>query len=402
MPRSVVVYVIGFSRRTESACSSRSTKKCRLASSPFLPAVHRRLIDAEHPDCLGLVSKTLLVPLCPSLNDKVESFASYSPVQQDDDSAPISDLLFGEQAVSGGCTPATCSRFGGAGPIATSWYFLNNLFCCSVVLLLLLLVSSLMVVSDAVEAPLLPGFANAMQSSARNTELERRRADSSSVASSSTTPEPHVSSCRMLPTQRRAEQLCSLAPRVRLQQLRHLHWSGGVGAGARCPDLTSDLSLYHLFQLNVLNEAAVLEDHRSSARRQLDHLSDSVIDCVLGPARSKACVKCFEALFRRLRLVDHVFGQFSDAVMASLSCESGGLDRFSAVTTCTDCQVWYKRWLLATFTGIWRLPLCDHWCHMVELACPHLSVRRRYDYAGLPSFRCAGYIEMYSSLRSTS
>ncbi|CDW57902.1 hypothetical protein TTRE_0000620201 [Trichuris trichiura] len=246
-----------------------------------------------------------------------------------------------------------------------------------------------MVVSDAVEAPLLPDFAIAMQSSARNTGSERRGTDSSSVASSSTSPEPRVPSCRMLPTQRRAEQLCSLAPRVRLQQLRHLHWSGGVGAGAHCPDLTSDLSLYHLFQLNVLNEAAVLEDRRSTARRQLDHLSDSVIDCVRGPARSKACLKCFEALFRRLRLVDHVFGQFSDAVMASLSCESGGLDRFSAVTTCTDCQVWYKRWLLATFTGIWRLPLCVHWCHMVELACPHLSVRRRYDYAGLPSFRCA-------------
>uniref|UniRef100_A0A5S6R2F6 FZ domain-containing protein n=1 Tax=Trichuris muris TaxID=70415 RepID=A0A5S6R2F6_TRIMR len=371
MPRCVVLCVHGFTpkrtRKVKNVFPPKLTKSCRRRHPACRRPRPRPPVGAARPErAVGPLSKTLVAPLRrpSSAGDKAKP--SGRPL----------DPSLGE--------PATCCRFGGAAP--TSWHPLNNVICCTVVLLLLLLISSLMVVGDAVEV--LPHFAIAMQSSAGG---QAPGNDEGTSAGRMGSRSPSVSSCRMVPTQRRAQQLCSVGPRVRLQQLRHLHWSGRQGAGAPCPDPVGDLSLYNLFQLNVLNEEAILDDHRHSSarRRQLDHLGDGAVDCLLGPARSTGCVQCFEALFRRLRLVDQVFAQFSNAVMASLSCESGTVHRFSAVTTCTDCQVWYKRWLLATFTGIWRLPLCERWCQIVELACPHLSVRRRYDYAGLPSFRCA-------------
>lgn len=40
--------------------------------------------------------------------------------------------------------------------------------------------------------------------------------------------------------------------------------------------------------------------------------------------------------------------------------------------------------------GVWTKGPCVEWCHLAELACPHLQASRKDDYAGLPSFRCTG------------
>ncbi|KRZ61970.1 hypothetical protein T02_4363, partial [Trichinella nativa] len=138
--------------------------------------------------------------------------------------------------------------------------------------------------------------------------------------------------------------------------------------------------------LNVFNEKDITDMLNQSTR--LAHLSDDTLDCLLAQANSNGCRLCYDRLFGRFRLVDRVFGRFTDLLQVSLNCQPTNQDQFSPVTTCKDCQIWYKRWLLVTFSGIWRRPPCPLWCHLVELACPHMSVRRRSDYAGLPSFRC--------------
>ncbi|KRX17458.1 hypothetical protein T07_12223 [Trichinella nelsoni] len=183
---------------------------------------------------------------------------------------------------------------------------------------------------------------------------------------------------------RRVVELCSVGPRLRLQQLRHLHWNGA--ADLCSSDQQADVPLYQLFQLNVFNEKDITDMLNQSTR--LAHLSDDTLDCLLAQANSNGCRLCYDRLFGRFRLVDRVFGRFTDLLQVSLNCQPTNQDQFSPVTTCKDCQIWYKRWLLVTFSGIWRRPPCPLWCHLVELACPHMSVRRRSDYAGLPSFRC--------------
>ncbi|OUC42263.1 hypothetical protein D917_03093, partial [Trichinella nativa] len=133
---------------------------------------------------------------------------------------------------------------------------------------------------------------------------------------------------------RRVVELCSVGPRLRLQQLRHLHWNGA--ADLCSSDQQADVPLYQLFQLNVFNEKDITDMLNQSTR--LAHLSDDTLDCLLAQANSNGCRLCYDRLFGRFRLVDRVFGRFTDLLQVSLNCQPTNQDQFSPVTTCKDCQ----------------------------------------------------------------
>ncbi|OUC44023.1 hypothetical protein D917_09363, partial [Trichinella nativa] len=124
--------------------------------------------------------------------------------------------------------------------------------------------------------------------------------------------------------------------------LRHLHWNGA--ADLCSSDQQADVPLYQLFQLNVFNEKDITDMLNQSTR--LAHLSDDTLDCLLAQANSNGCRLCYDRLFGRFRLVDRVFGRFTDLLQVSLNCQPTNQDQFSPVTTCKDCQL-----LLGTKNG---------------------------------------------------
>ncbi|XP_003374721.1 conserved hypothetical protein [Trichinella spiralis] len=88
--------------------------------------------------------------------------------------------------------------------------------------------------------------------------------------------------------------------------------------------------------LNVFNEKDITDMLNQSTR--LAHLSDDTLDCLLAQANSNGCRLCYDRLFGRFRLVDRVFGRFTDLLQVSLNCQPTNQDQFSPVTTCKDCQ----------------------------------------------------------------
>ncbi|VDO99560.1 unnamed protein product [Soboliphyme baturini] len=71
----------------------------------------------------------------------------------------------------------------------------------------------------------------------------------------------------------------------------------------------------------------------------LRHLSDDMRDCLLAAARSVNCTNCFSRLLQRVHHVAAIYRTFYETVLVKLNCEPSSFDRFSAVTTCADCQV---------------------------------------------------------------
>uniref|UniRef100_A0A1I7YZP1 Uncharacterized protein n=1 Tax=Steinernema glaseri TaxID=37863 RepID=A0A1I7YZP1_9BILA len=115
-------------------------------------------------------------------------------------------------------------------------------------------------------------------------------------------------------------------------------------------------------------------------------------DCVMSRAGSAECGRCFRRIDDNLRQLDVAYRAFNRTLHrfdCMLAVDSSSATRpFSPNGSCTDCKLWYRKWLLVQLVDMWKEPPCINWCYYAQLACPHLATSKVVDYAGHPSFQC--------------
>ncbi|KAK0407073.1 hypothetical protein QR680_018982 [Steinernema hermaphroditum] len=158
---------------------------------------------------------------------------------------------------------------------------------------------------------------------------------------------------------------------------------------ADCEHAAANVQLSELFRLDwrsIKSDTDLLS--------HTEHLQpgDRGRDCVMSRAGSQECSRCFHRLSDNLRQLDVAYNAFNRTLHrfdCMLAVDSSSATRpFSPNGSCTDCKLWYRKWLLVQLVDMWKEPPCINWCYYAQLACPHLATSKVVDYAGHPSFQC--------------
>ncbi|TKR82100.1 hypothetical protein L596_015873 [Steinernema carpocapsae] len=158
---------------------------------------------------------------------------------------------------------------------------------------------------------------------------------------------------------------------------------------ADCDHAAANVQLVELFRINfteVTSETDLLSG--------TEHLQLGVRgrDCVMARPGSRECSRCFHRLNDNLLQLDVAYKAFNKTLHrfdCMLAVDSSSATRpFSPNGSCTDCKLWYRKWLLVQLVDMWKEPPCINWCYYAQLACPHLATSKVVDYAGHPSFQC--------------
>uniref|UniRef100_A0A915PMY4 Uncharacterized protein n=1 Tax=Setaria digitata TaxID=48799 RepID=A0A915PMY4_9BILA len=177
--------------------------------------------------------------------------------------------------------------------------------------------------------------------------------------------------------------LCKLSPWERYQFLRKL------SVFSRDCLEENNIKAAQLFRLTsrLVNSEADLRIQAKFLRANAEGQA-----CILAPAGAQQCLSCFQKVDRILKEVDKAYEKFNLTLHrfdCMLAVDTASATRpFSPNGSCTDCKIWYRKWLVVHLLDLWSVPPCLNWCYYVQLACPHLATSKVVDYAGHPSFQC--------------
>uniref|UniRef100_A0A8R1TPW0 Uncharacterized protein n=1 Tax=Onchocerca volvulus TaxID=6282 RepID=A0A8R1TPW0_ONCVO len=177
--------------------------------------------------------------------------------------------------------------------------------------------------------------------------------------------------------------LCKLSPWARYQFLRKISIFNHD-----CSE-ENNIKAAQLFRLTLryANSEADLRKQTKFLRANVEGQA-----CILAPAGAQQCLSCFQKIDRGLKRVDKAYEKFNLTLHrfdCMLAVDTASATRpFSPNGSCTDCKIWYRKWLIVHSLNLWSVPPCINWCYYVQLACPHLATSKVVDYAGHPSFQC--------------
>uniref|UniRef100_A0A0R3RS62 TGF_BETA_2 domain-containing protein n=1 Tax=Elaeophora elaphi TaxID=1147741 RepID=A0A0R3RS62_9BILA len=177
--------------------------------------------------------------------------------------------------------------------------------------------------------------------------------------------------------------LCKLSPWPRYQFLRKISIFN-----RDCLE-ENNIKAAQLFRLSprYVNSEADLRMQAKFLRANVEGQA-----CILAPAGAQQCLSCFQKIDRGLKRVDKAYEKFNLTLHrfdCMLAVDTASTTRpFSPNGSCTDCKIWYRKWLVIHSLNLWSVPPCINWCYYVQLACPHLATSKVVDYAGHPSFQC--------------
>ncbi|KAM3727253.1 NALCN channel auxiliary factor [Dirofilaria immitis] len=177
--------------------------------------------------------------------------------------------------------------------------------------------------------------------------------------------------------------LCELSPWARYQFLRKISIFN-----RDCLE-ENNIKAAQLFRLipRYINNEADLRVQAKFLRADVEGQA-----CILAPAGAQQCLSCFQKIDRGLKRVDKAYEEFNLTLHrfdCMLAVDTASATRpFSPNGSCTDCKIWYRKWLIMHSLNLWSVPPCINWCYYVQLACPHLATSKVVDYAGHPSFQC--------------